>query len=316
MEKRIRRPVSGQYSPLRYPGGKGKVASFIKAIIRENDLSDGCYVEPYAGGAAVAWELLRIGVVRRVEINDISRPIFCFWDAVLNDTDALLSKIGDAMLSVDEWDKQKAIFRDAENADSSDLAFAFFYLNRTNRSGILNGGIIGGRKQEGEWKIDARFPKSELIYRISKIADMRSRVSLSSMDAVAFLRSRIRKWKAKTLVYLDPPYYNKGGYLYYDAYKTDDHAQVSQAVNGLHGVSWIVSYDDVRPIHDLYEQHAWLQYGLRYSARNRVLGREAMFFSPNLRVPELPKQLTELDRGNGVSMDRGVSAADRCFAYG
>jgi len=50
----------------------------MKEIVRANGLSDGRYVEPYAGGAAIAWELLITGVVRRVSINDISLPVFAF----------------------------------------------------------------------------------------------------------------------------------------------------------------------------------------------------------------------------------------------
>lgn len=157
---------TGRYSPLRYPGGKGKIARFVCDIIRQNGLSDGRYVEPYAGGAAIAWELLITGVVRRVSINDISRPVFAFWNSVLNRTDDLCRMIEDRPITVDEWDIWKEVFRSHQTADELQLGFAFFFLNRTNRSGILNGGIIGGREQKGAWKIDARYNKAALIERI------------------------------------------------------------------------------------------------------------------------------------------------------
>ncbi|MDN7353321.1 DNA adenine methylase [Acetobacter senegalensis] len=287
---------TGRYSPLRYPGGKGKLARFMKEVVRLNGLSDGRYVEPYAGGAAVAWELLLTGIVRRVAINDISVPVFAFWDSVLNSTDDLCRMIHNCPLSIEEWDKQKEIFKKIDQVDYLSLGFSFFFLNRTNRSGILNGGVIGGRKQTGTWKIDARFNRSDLIARIEKIASLRSRIELTNLDAVQFIKNNSDRFSRKTLLYIDPPYFEKGRFLYHDAYRSEDHAIVAESVTELENLNWIVSYDDVRPIHDLYAHSPWLQYTLNYSARNATRGREVMFFSQNLQVPEVSAPLMEVDR--------------------
>ena len=177
----------------------------MKAIVRANALSDGRYVEPYAGGAAVAWELLITGVVRRVSINDISLPVYAFWHSVLNSTDELCRLIQDCPLTVEEWDKQKDIFRRPDHVDYLSLGFSFFFLNRTNRSGILNGGVIGGRDQTGRWNIDARFNRSELIYRVQKIASLRLRIDLAKLDAVEFIKIYAARLRKKTLLYIDPP---------------------------------------------------------------------------------------------------------------
>lgn len=302
---------TGRYSPLRYPGGKGKIARFMRAIIRANGLSDGRYVEPYAGGAAVAWELLITGIVRRVSINDVSRPVYAFWNSVLTRTDELCRLILETPLSVAEWDRWKEVYRRQADADELELGFAFFYLNRTNRSGILNAGVIGGRDQTGNWKIDARFNRVELISRITKIANLRNRITLTQMDAVDFLSTQSKHWEKKTLVYIDPPYFEKGRYLYHDAYSPSDHTTVADAVLRLNGLNWVVSYDDVRPIHDLYEGSSWLQYTLNYSARNTVKGREAMFFSKGLEVPQLPAPLAEIDRDLSA---KPRAVAQRVFA--
>ena len=148
---------TGRYSPLRYPGGKGKLSKFMAAVVRTNGVSDGRYVEPYAGGAGIAWELLITGVVRRVLINDISQQVVAFWRSVVGHTDELCRRIRDVPLSVEEWDRQREIFRRPESASTIELGVSCFYLNRTNRSGILNGGLIGGRNQQGTWRMDARF---------------------------------------------------------------------------------------------------------------------------------------------------------------
>ncbi|WP_083508109.1 DNA adenine methylase [Erythrobacter sp. AP23] len=300
MSKRIkgRIPPSGRYSPLRYPGGKGKLARFVSSLIKSNDISDGLYVEPYAGGAAVAWELLLTGIVRRVAINDVSRPVYAFWHSVLNETDELAALIADTPVTVEDRDRLKAVLAAQDNASDLELGFAMFFLNRTHRSGILNGGVIGGRDQTGKWKIDARYNKADLIQRIERIAAARRRIELTNLDAIDFLETYSPKWPAKTLVYLDPPYYEKGSQLYYDYYSNEDHEAVSQAVRSLTNAHWIVSYDDVSPIQAMYNGLQALQYTIGYSARNVLRGREAMFFSDRLQVPDVEGSMVELHRSS------------------
>ena len=290
---------SGHFSPLRYPGGKGKLARFVAEVIRANGLQDGMYVEPYAGGAAVAFELLLTGVVRRIAINDLNLPIFAFWQAVLDDTDALIRLIRDTDVTMETRDWAKRVFTESRRT-SLELAFATFFLNRTNRSGILNGGAIGGIKQEGIWKLDARYNKDALVERIRKIARMRRRISLTNMDAVDFLNQAPPNWPGKTLVYLDPPYYQKGRDLYYNFYRHDDHANVAFATHNLRNIRWLVSYDDVEAIHGLYEGTSCLRYTIGYSARERSRGAEAMFFSPGLKVPLVQGSMIELDCSEGA----------------
>lgn len=291
---------TGRFSPLRYPGGKGKLAGFVANLIRQNGLSDGTYVEPYAGGAAIAWELLLTGVVRWIEINDISRPIYAFWKSALADTDALCALIRDTPITLTSWDRAKAVFMRPGDASDLDLGFAVFFLNRTNRSGILNGGIIGGRAQTGRWKADARYNKQELIERIERIASVAGRARVTQLDAVQFLETRATAWGARTLVYLDPPYFIKGGQLYYHSYKPGDHAAVAEAVAALPSrVNWMVSYDDVPEIRRLYQEAGWLSYSIGYSARDRSLGDEVMFLSSDLTIPPTANSMVETDRGQG-----------------
>lgn len=285
---------TGRYSPLRYPGGKGKVARFVADLLRTNELVGGTYVEPYAGGAAVAWELLLTGLVRRIEINDISRPIFAFWSSVLNNTDSLCRKIVDTPVNVDSWAAAKKRFDHSADQDDLALGFAMFFLNRTNRSGILNGGPIGGRSQTGPWKIDARYSKLELISRIERIAAVASRVSLTNMDAVELLKEREASWDKRTLVYLDPPYYVKGGQLYYDFYRPSDHEEVAQSVRKLERCHWLVSYDDAGEVRKLYPRVKSLRYSIGYSAREHAVGTEIMFFAPGLVVPAVTGSMVEL----------------------
>ncbi len=276
------------YTPLRYPGGKAKLASFTKSIIETNELSDGVYVEPYAGGAAIALELLFHEYVSEIYINDISRPVYAFWKSTLDHTENLLRLIHDTPLTVQSWDRQKRVLSHSSEHDDLSLGFAMFFLNRTNRSGILNGGIIGGRDQTGPWKIDARYNKQELSFRIESIAKLRRRIHLSRMDALTFLSSSRGKWPTSTLIYLDPPYYQKGKDLYLDYYSHKDHEQVASTVTKkIRRQKWMVSYDDAKPIRQIYANYRHLAYRICYSARETRTGQEVIFFCDDLHIPPL-----------------------------
>jgi len=256
--------------------------------MKANALVDGEYVEPYAGGAGIALELLFHEYASRIHINDISRPVHAFWTSVLHHTEELCRMVADTALTVEAWDIQKHIFANQADYDDLALGFATFFLNRTNRSGILNGGIIGGRDQTGPWKIDARFNPPELTYRIRSIASLKGRIRLTCQDALRFLKSGISRWPKKTLIYLDPPYYVKGRDLYHDFYEREDHEKVSSFVTDrITTQKWIVSYDNVPPIRELYHGCRRVVYDIGYSARSSRHGEEVMFFCDGLEIPPL-----------------------------
>jgi DNA adenine methylase len=281
------------FTPLRYPGGKGKLAAYIKRLMKVNYLLDGEYVEPYAGGAAVALELLFHEYVSRIHINDINRPVHAFWKSVLNHTEELCKLIVDTPLTVKTWYKQRRILENATDHGDLVLGFATFFLNRTNRSGILNGGIIGGRDQTGPWKIDARYNAPELVHRIKSIAAMKGRIRVTRQDALRFLKSGVTRWPQKTLIYLDPPYYLKGRDLYYDFYEPKDHQRVASFVRASIKLQrWIVSYDNEPAIRELYKGSPHIVYDIGYTARSSRQGSEVMFFGDGLEVPPLVGSIT------------------------
>lgn len=285
------------FTPLRYPGGKGKLAAYVKEIIRGNKLFDGEYVEPYAGGAAIGLELLFQEYVANIHINDLSQPVYSFWKSVLHDTDELCRLVKNTRLTVAAWDRQKRIFANPCDHSCVELGFATFFLNRTNRSGILNGGVIGGRDQMGPWKIDARYNVDELVFRIESIAKMGRRIRLTQKDALALLRDGLPRWPKKTLIYLDPPYFQQGRELYYDYYKPADHAELASFIIAeMAARSWIVSYDNVSSIRGLYAGFRSIIYNVGYSARTVRQGREVMFFAPELTIPGLVGPIQQVGR--------------------
>lgn len=283
-------------SPLRYPGGKRKLANFMKLLVTSNGLADGEYAEVYAGGAAVALELLYEEYVRRIHINDIDRGVHAFWMAATEQTDSLLALVRDTPVTIDQWRKQRDIYLSADPAPL-ELGFATLFLNRTNRSGIVTGGPIGGYRQEGTWRIDARYRVEDIVNRIEKVGRFAARIEVTRLDGAVFLRDIAPKLPDGSLVYLDPPYFVKGQEaLYASYYSADDHAVIAGLVLEL-DLPWVVSYDDAPEIRALYPKVDHVAYSIAYSAHARYRGSEIAFFSESLRVPEIanPSTVTKRD---------------------
>lgn len=275
-------------TPLRYPGGKAKLTDFFKIIINLNEMIGCHYVEPYAGGAGIALNLLFHNYASHIHLNDLNAGVYSFWKSVTEQTDELCKLIFDTPVNIDEWHYQKKIQIEKNNNISAlELGFSTFFLNRTNRSGIIKGGVIGGKSQEGPWKIDARFNKLDLISRIEKIALFRDKISIYNYDAASFLKNIIPDLVDNTLLYLDPPYYNKGQQLYENHYSHEDHINISNIITSEIRKPWIVSYDHVDKISDMYMNSRSIVYGLNYSAQKRYEGAEIMFFSDCFLIPDI-----------------------------
>jgi DNA adenine methylase len=270
------------YSPLRYPGGKGKLIKYFKELFTENDLQQGTYVELYAGGAAIALSLLIDGYASKIIINDNDRSISAFWYSVLHYTENLCEIIRKTPVNMATWRKQKEIQRKKQEAGILDLGFSTLFLNRTNRSGILSAGVIGGNKQKGTWKINARYNKETLINKIKLIASYRDKIELYSYDSVQVIKEIVPKLSSKTLIYLDPPYYKKGKQLYMNYYIDQDHKEVAAVIRKVHVQKWIITYDEADLIKKVYNGEKIIPYSLRYSAGKNKEGKELMIFSKNL----------------------------------
>ena len=271
-------------SPLRYPGGKKKLASYVERIVIENDIEGGTYIEPFAGGANIALHLLFKEKVSKIVINDIDRSIYAFWYSVLYECDALCRLIADTPINMESWHQQKSIQNHKEDTELLKLGFSTFFLNRTNRSGIIRAGVIGGKNQNGIWKMDVRFNKSELTRRIEKIARYAGRIELYNMDAMAFINRIHHEIDTHTLVYFDPPYYNQGAALYANFYSHSDHAELANFIKHLE-CKWMLTYDFTDEVIALYHDIERYLLTLSYTAQRKTRGNEMIAFSPGLIVP-------------------------------
>jgi DNA adenine methylase len=270
-------------SPLRYPGGKTQLAPFVADLLTINDLDRGVYAEPFAGGAGLAWRLLLSGKVAEVWLNDIDPAIFNFWRAVLDHPDALCDRIERTAVTLEMWKKQRAVLTRA-GGKPLDIAFATLFLNRTNRSGILAGGVIGGKEQAGNYKLDCRFNKAELIDKIRRIASYRDVVKLSQLDARLCIPSWAKALPKRGLLNIDPPYFVKGQELYTNFYTPENHADLAKTIRRLK-CPWMLTYDDAPAVEALYKGLPLYRKGLIYYAQVKRRAIELLILSRALVPP-------------------------------
>ncbi len=275
-------------TPLRYPGGKSKLTPFLSEILKENKIENGTYIEPFAGGAGIAINLLLSKQVHNICLNDKDRSIYAFWYTVLNDANWLIKKIIKTQITIEEWKKQRIVQENKINAGLSELGFSTLFLNRTNFSGIIKAGVIGGINQMGNYKIDARFNKSLIIQKISDIANKKDSISFHNLDALEFIYKIIPLYNTNnSIIYFDPPYFEKGYQLYMNYYDKDDHNKLAKAIGKLFH-KWLISYDNVKEIKELYREYNTLhEISLPYSIGKNRKGREIIFTSKNILLPKL-----------------------------
>jgi DNA adenine methylase len=275
------------YSPLRYPGGKAPFAPFIAKIMEVNGVSGGHYLEPYAGGAGVALDLLFHGHASHIHINDADPAVFAFWVSVTQHTAELLELLASTPITIEEWFKWRSVLREDCRASLVEKGFATLFMNRTNRSGILKAGVIGGKNQEGAYKLDARFKKDVITARIKEIAKRANEITVYCEDSLTLLKRGKEFLPKKSLIYLDPPYYVKGKGLYRNYYEHDDHVAIAKTINAK-GFKrhWVVSYDNADEIRAMYQLVNSKTYGLNYTAQRRYVGNEVMFFSQDLIISD------------------------------
>ena len=273
------------YSPLRYPGGKTRFYSYVRSLLKHNDLLGETYIEPFAGGAGLALKLLLNDDVKRIVINDYDPAIFSFWNSVIYQADNLCEMIYDIEISQEEWKKQRAIYLKSDVTNQLELGFSTFYLNRTNVSGVINGGIIGGQEQQGKYKIDARFNKNNLIEKIRKISQRKEQIVVLNYDAKELLRPNQLRLFYKAFLNLDPPYVKKGAQLYKSAFSKSDHSELCELVKNCKR-KWIVTYDICELVAELYNPFRSSYLDVTYSIKNSKSAQEYIFFSNNMVLPD------------------------------
>ena len=273
------------YSPLRYPGGKARFGPLISQLMASNGLAGGHYLEPYAGGAGVALLLLLDDLVEEIHINDADPAVAAFWRVAVNQSADLVRMVANEPVTIDAWHHWRSVMT---NRVGSELhqGFATLFMNRTNRSGILKGGVIGGKQQCGTYKLGERFMRDVLCTRLERIGVRASAIHVYEEDAKELLLRCHAFLPLKSLVYLDPPYFAKGAELYRNFYSHKDHDEIARLLLGKRfRRPWIVTYDNADEIRAMYASAHSITYELQYTAQTRYMGSEVMFLGNRLTPP-------------------------------
>lgn len=266
-------------SPFRYPGGKAFFAEELHRAVQAMPGGITAYLEPYAGGAGAAIRLLGTEAVDLIYLNDADIRIYSAWRAMIVHNARFLDTLADAVVNMDEWWRHKAIVDDPTLArDEFEIGFATFFLNRTNRSGIIRGaGPIGGYAQQGDWKLDARFNRVAMIERIRWLGSNADRIRLSNMDGLKFVQSTSSKVDLeRSLYFIDPPYVAAGSRLYLNGMKRRDHILLGAYLCAGLIPHWIVTYDDCELIRDAYKDANISRLDVLYSLQNKRLEGEIL----------------------------------------
>jgi DNA adenine methylase len=270
-----RRPV---LSPLRYPGGKRRLAPYITALLDLHGLEPGVFVEPYAGGASVGLELLHFQLIERLVLGDRDPMIIAFWQTVRDDVDWLCRQVEQVDLDLDTWRRMKrGRFRSRRS-----LALACLYLNRTSFNGSLHrqAGPIGGQTQASDYAIGCRFPRQRLVRRLRACSELSDRIDIAqpqeAMKTVRQARDHARQHDMSAFFYLDPPFWDKSQRLYRYGFTETEHERLADA---LHWVKdpFVLSYDAAPEIVELYKGHRGRSIALielLYTGTARSAGQE------------------------------------------
>lgn len=280
------------YSPLRYPGGKTQLSKFLMELLEYNDLENIIYAEPFSGGFGAGLELLFNGKIRKAIINDFDIAIYSIWYAVLNETERFVQDILKTRITINEWQKQKEIYETYKTNDAYlyELAFATYFLNRTNVSGIITGGPIGGINQEGNYKLDSRFNKKNLAEKIVEISKWKGKIELYNLEANEFINQILLSYLAEEVfIFFDPPYYEQGKNLYTNFFEHEDHVSLKNQINLLSDYLWILTYDYQEEISNIYEDYSQYLYNINYSANKVRKANELLIHSDCVKVKSLDK---------------------------
>lgn len=261
------------------------MVDLLSEIRRLNRLGARSIAEPFAGGAGASLTMLYLEEVSEIYINDLDPAIHDFWWTIVNRPEAFANMLSKTRVSMTEWRRQRGVYKDPRRVSRLRRGFAAFYLNRCNRSGIImNGGPIGGVKQKGKWKINARFNKPELHSRCEKVAEYRDRVHVSCADGIDFIGSLDLE---STLLFIDPPYFVKGQTLYMNSLNEQYHGALAARLKELSDSAWVLTYDDCPEIRFIYKDWAMIRpFSLRYSAAERRSGKEVLITPKWMHLPD------------------------------
>ena len=251
----FRRRQASILSPLRYPGAKRRLSSYIAETLRLNSLRPKLLVEPFAGGLSVALQLLNDNMVDMIAIGEKDPLVASFWKVVFKESEWLIDELSKVPVTVEQWD----YFKKTPFRTDRQRALACIFLNRTSFSGIIapGAGPIGGRSQTSDYKIDCRFNVETLAKRIRQAAALSKNVLFVDQAdwQETILKVKALEYKRnEVFFYLDPPFFNKAEDLYTHYFDNMSHRALHNALMKLKH-PWLLSYDKADSIIEMYSHN-------------------------------------------------------------
>lgn len=244
---------------MRYPGGKTKLAT--KIIKNLNLNPDREYREPFFGGGSVGLGVIRSGTIKSVWLNDADPAIAAFWTSVIRYPQELCALVKDFTPSVGAFDEFKAELLSDDSPpfihqEVVRLGFKKLAIHQMSYSGLgtMSGGPLGGRAQQSAYKVDCRWSPEHITRGIQNCHDLFSTVEVRYGRCTCFdFITVVRHEGSPAVLYLDPPYYEKGSMLYQHTFTEWDHQRLATALLACPH-EWLLSYDDCQTTRNLY---AW-----------------------------------------------------------
>jgi DNA adenine methylase len=274
-------------SPLRYPGGKQLLAPYVAGVIEENFLTGCSFYEPFAGGSAVSLELLRLGYINTTTLLERDPLIYAFWWCVCNQFDDFLAAIRAAKVDLDTWNSLLPL-REVDNPQKTEysllqLGVAGLFFNRTNFSGVMGAGPIGGLSQKSKYKIDCRFNKDSITASLNALRPLAARIKIEFADSLQWLSENSSRLNPQeSFVYVDPPYYGQGKKLYRHFFNDEQHKTLAELLTKA-SYPWLLSYDDAPFVRELYANAKLQPIYLDYRVKSSRLAQEIVL--SNLEIP-------------------------------
>ena len=273
-------------TPLRYPGGKSRLLGYVKEFLKSNGISPDIIVEPYAGSASISVGLLQRSIVHSAQICEKDPLIIAYWNAIKFHFEDFVESIKAVDVSMDTWFAfKKYLSEDAwKKFSATELALAFLFYNRTNYSGIIKGGPLGGKSQISPYKLGCRFNKSAIIEKLVSLNRIAENIQVIRGDGLKFMKEEAANSSCKNMFfYVDPPFYKAGKELYREFFKDEDHINLASFLANL-DYPWLLSYDNSEFIRNLYKEKRNAKIYTDYQANLLKKSESELLFS-NRAIP-------------------------------
>lgn len=280
-------------SPLRYPGGKARMAPYLAAMFAEqvSVMDVEVWLEPFAGGAGAGLSLLDDDAVGEIWLTEKNPALAALWRAMLTENETLATHVEQTVPDLDlwAWARSQVAAAARPGTTDADTGFAALVLNRCSRSGMVNPrvGPIGGKSQNGPWTLASRWNAPALAERIRHVGSLSGRIRFTEGDAVTAIADLADSGiEDEVIAFVDPPYLREGNRLYANGMDAADHQRLADALNAS-PVRWMLTYDDEPTVAaDLYPHRRVLAYRIANTANRARIATEHAVVSDNLVLPE------------------------------